>query len=49
MTYLSYFGGRKVMLGVDRMDVIKGIPNKLLAFEKFLEENEHMHDKVVMI
>ena len=24
------------MLGVDRLDMIKGIPQKLLAFEKFL-------------
>ncbi|CAA6673002.1 unnamed protein product [Spirodela intermedia] len=32
------FAGRKVMLGVDRLDMIKGIPQKILAFEKFLEE-----------
>jgi len=25
------------MLGVDRLDMIKGIPQKLVAFEKFLE------------
>ncbi|KAK9093505.1 hypothetical protein Syun_028416 [Stephania yunnanensis] len=34
------FDGRKVMLGVDRLDMIKGIPQKILAFEKFLEENQ---------
>ncbi|GLT54501.1 hypothetical protein SLA2020_276930 [Shorea laevis] len=28
------FAGRKVMLGVDRLDMIKGIPQKILAFEK---------------
>ncbi|KAG2328805.1 hypothetical protein Bca52824_011533 [Brassica carinata] len=27
------FAGRKVMLGVDRLDMIKGIPQKILAFE----------------
>ncbi|KVH89427.1 Glycosyl transferase, family 20 [Cynara cardunculus var. scolymus] len=43
------FGGRKVMLGVDRLDMIKGIPQKLLAFEKFLEENPNWHDKVVLL
>ncbi|KAJ9565826.1 hypothetical protein OSB04_001792 [Centaurea solstitialis] len=43
------FGGRKVMLGVDRLDMIKGIPQKLLAFEKFLEENPDWHDKVVLL
>ncbi|XP_024539145.1 alpha,alpha-trehalose-phosphate synthase [UDP-forming] 1-like [Selaginella moellendorffii] len=43
------FSGRKVMLGVDRLDMIKGIPQKLLAFEKFLEDNPIWHDKVVMV
>ncbi|XP_054800270.1 alpha,alpha-trehalose-phosphate synthase [UDP-forming] 1-like [Prosopis cineraria] len=43
------FAGRKVMLGVDRLDMIKGIPQKILAFEKFLEENPDWRDKVVLI
>ncbi|KAK2982513.1 hypothetical protein RJ640_012758 [Escallonia rubra] len=43
------FAGRKVMLGVDRLDMIKGIPQKILAFEKFLEENPHWRDKVVLL
>ncbi|XAR56419.1 Alpha,alpha-trehalose-phosphate synthase (UDP-forming) [Bertholletia excelsa] len=43
------FSGRKVMLGVDRLDMIKGIPQKILAFEKFLEENPNWHDKVVLL
>ncbi|XP_058779486.1 alpha,alpha-trehalose-phosphate synthase [UDP-forming] 1 [Vicia villosa] len=43
------FKGRKVMLGVDRLDMIKGIPQKLLAFEKFLEENADWRDKVVLL
>lgn len=43
------FSGRKVMLGVDRLDMIKGIPQKILAFEKFLEENETWRDKVVLV
>ncbi|KAL2476463.1 hypothetical protein Adt_37199 [Abeliophyllum distichum] len=43
------FAGRKVMLGVDRLDMIKGIPQKILAFEKFLEENQKWHDKVVLL
>lgn len=37
------------MLGVDRLDMIKGIPQKLLAFEKFLEENEDWREKVVLL
>ncbi|KAI4333464.1 hypothetical protein L6164_018274 [Bauhinia variegata] len=43
------FKGRKVMLGVDRLDMIKGIPQKILAFEKFLEENSNWRDKVVLL
>ncbi|KAL8108230.1 alpha,alpha-trehalose-phosphate synthase [UDP-forming] 1-like [Apium graveolens] len=43
------FSGRKVMLGVDRLDTIKGIPQKILAFEKFLEEHPDWHDQVVLI
>ncbi|GMI64558.1 trehalose-6-phosphate synthase, TREHALOSE-6-PHOSPHATE SYNTHASE 1 [Hibiscus trionum] len=43
------FVGRKVVLGVDRLDMIKGIPQKALAFEKFLEENPNWHDKVVLL
>ena len=33
------FGSLQVMLGVDRLDMIKGIPQKLLAYEMFLDEN----------
>ncbi|MCO5558803.1 hypothetical protein L7F22_012390 [Adiantum nelumboides] len=43
------FCGRKVMLGVDRLDMIKGIPQKLLAFEKFLDENVEWRDKVQLV
>ncbi|CAA0816356.1 trehalose-phosphatase/synthase 2 [Striga hermonthica] len=43
------FSGRKVMLGVDRLDMIKGIPQKILAFEKFLEENPYWRDKAVLL
>ncbi|KAJ7968810.1 Alpha,alpha-trehalose-phosphate synthase 1 [Quillaja saponaria] len=43
------FAGRKVMLGVDRLDTIKGIPQKILAFEKFLEENPDWRNQVVLL
>uniref|UniRef100_A0A2P2MBQ6 alpha,alpha-trehalose-phosphate synthase (UDP-forming) n=1 Tax=Rhizophora mucronata TaxID=61149 RepID=A0A2P2MBQ6_RHIMU len=43
------FAGRKVMLGVDRLDMIKGIPQKILAFEEFLEQNPEWRDKVVLL
>jgi trehalose-6-phosphate synthase len=37
------------MLGVDRFDMIKGLLQKVLAFEKFLEENMDLKEKVVLI
>lgn len=37
------------MLGVDRLDMIKGIPQKLLAYEKFLEENPDQVAKTLMV
>jgi trehalose-6-phosphate synthase len=37
------------MLGVDRLDMIKGIPQKLLAFEKFLHEHPEWRDKVLLV
>ncbi|GBG69703.1 hypothetical protein CBR_g4535 [Chara braunii] len=43
------FAGKKVMLGVDRLDMIKGIPQKLLAFEKFLEEHPDWGDRVILV
>eukprot|EP00951_Prasinocladus_malaysianus_P018745 scaffold150358_cov29-Prasinocladus_malaysianus.AAC.1 len=44
---LNRYAGRKVMLGVDRLDMIKGIPQKLLAYEKFLEEHPEWRDKLL--
>ncbi|KAL3135793.1 Trehalose-6-P synthase/phosphatase complex synthase subunit [Trebouxia sp. C0010 RCD-2024] len=46
---LNRYAGRKVMLGVDRLDMIKGIPQKLLAFEEFLEEHPEWRDKVLLV
>ena len=43
------FKGKKVLIGVDRLDYIKGIPQKLLAFDKFLTENPEWVGKVVLI
>lgn len=43
------FQGRKVLLGVDRLDMVKGIPQKLLAFEKFLEENPEWRNHVLLV
>ena len=43
------YRGRKVVLGVDRLDYTKGLPQKLIAFEELLEKNPHLRDKVVFI
>eukprot|EP00624_Nannochloropsis_granulata_P007881 evm.model.NODE_9905_length_21420_cov_21.470634.3 len=43
------FGGRKVLLGVDRLDYIKGMPHKLLALELFLTRHPEWRGKVTLI
>lgn len=43
------YKGKVVMLGVDRLDYTKGIPQKLLAFDKFLTDNPQYLGKVVLI
>ena len=48
-TLADVLGVLQVMLGVDRLDMIKGIPQKLLAFEKFLEEHPQWRDKVLLV
>jgi trehalose-6-phosphate synthase len=43
------FKGQKVLLGVDRLDYIKGIPQKLLAFDRFLTAHPEWAGKVVLV
>ncbi|KAG7661616.1 TPS1 [[Candida] subhashii] len=45
----SKFDGVKVIVGVDRLDYIKGVPQKLHAFEVFLNENPEWIGKVVLV
>ncbi|MCI0441575.1 MAG: trehalose-6-phosphate synthase, partial [Chloroflexi bacterium] len=42
-------GGRKVMLGVDRLDYTKGLTLKLAAFRHLLSTSPKWRDKVVLI
>lgn len=42
------FSGRKLILGVDRMDYTKGIVEKLQAYEYFLEKNPDWRSKVLL-
>ena len=41
--------GRKILVGIDRLDYTKGIPARLLAIEKLLENNPDLHDHVRVI
>lgn len=43
------FGERKVILGIDLLEERKGIPHKLLAFNKFLTRNPEWAEKCVFL
>ena len=43
------FKGVKVLVGVDRLDYIKGVPQKLHAFDVFLSNHPEWIEKVVLI
>lgn len=39
----------QIIIGVDRLDYTKGIPHRLQAYSRMLEQHRHMHGKVVMV
>jgi trehalose 6-phosphate synthase len=41
--------GNKLVLGVDRLDYSKGIPDRIKGFERFLELNPDWHGKVTLL
>lgn len=43
------YAGKKIIVGRDRLDSVKGVKQKLQAFERFLEQYPEWHDKVVLI
>jgi trehalose 6-phosphate synthase/phosphatase len=43
------YRGRSIILGVDRLDYTKGLPQKLIAFEELLEKHPDLRDRVVLI
>jgi trehalose 6-phosphate synthase len=43
------FGDRRVLLGVDRLDYTKGIPERLRAFESLLERRPELRGRVVFV
>ena len=49
LEWQAQFEGMSVLLGVDRVDYIKGIPQKLLAFEAMLTSHPELVGKVVLL
>ncbi|EOB12062.1 Alpha,alpha-trehalose-phosphate synthase, partial [Nosema bombycis CQ1] len=47
--YLHKFKGKRIVLGVDRTDYIKGIPQRMIAFKNFLNKYEKYRDNTVLI
>jgi trehalose 6-phosphate synthase/phosphatase len=41
--------GRRIFLGIDRLDYTKGIPRRLLAFQRLLEREPSLRDRVRFI
>ena len=42
-------GARRILLGVDRLDYTKGIPEKLMAFERLLEAHPELVGEVTLV
>jgi trehalose 6-phosphate synthase len=42
-------GGYEIVLGVDRLDYTKGLPERLLAFANALERYPHLREKVILL
>ncbi|AEO60371.1 glycosyltransferase family 20 protein [Thermothelomyces thermophilus ATCC 42464] len=43
------YAGKKIIVGRDRLDSVRGVAQKLMAFERFLEMFPEWRDKVVLI
>lgn len=43
------YGDKKIIVGRDRLDSVRGVAQKLMAFERFLEMFPEWRDKVVLI
>jgi alpha,alpha-trehalose-phosphate synthase [UDP-forming] len=42
-------GGRRIILGVDRLDYTKGIPERILAYEKYLLKHPKATEELVFV
>ncbi|KAI9746004.1 MAG: threalose-6-phosphate phosphatase [Claussenomyces sp. TS43310] len=45
----TLYEGKKIIVGRDRLDSVRGVAQKLMAFERFLEDYPEWRDKVVLI
>ena len=45
----ALYAGKKIIIGRDRLDTVRGVPQKLQAFRIFLERYPEWHEKVVLI
>lgn len=43
------YAGKRIIVGRDRLDSVRGVAQKLQAFEMFLEKYPQWHEKVVLI
>jgi trehalose 6-phosphate synthase/phosphatase len=48
-TLQQHYQGQKIILSVDRLDYSKGIPQRLEAFEYFLQHNPRYHKKIALV
>ena len=45
----AQYSGQKIIVGRDRLDTVRGVAQKLQAFEKFLERHPEWRGKIVLI
>lgn len=45
----SSLGGRKLIIGVDRLDYSKGLEHRFLAYERLLQSREDLHRQMVYL
>lgn len=45
----ALYANKKIIVGRDRLDTVRGVAQKLQAFEIFLERHPEWHEKVVLI
>jgi trehalose 6-phosphate synthase/phosphatase len=43
------FRGRRILLGVDRLDYTKGIPQRLRAYRRLLERAPHLRGEIILV